>query len=543
MKHYLSRLRETIAANWNRKALCDYGGAGYTFGEMAMSIGRLHLMLDSLGVVKGDKISICGKNQARWAVSFLAVNTYEAVAVPILADFTPESICSIVDHSESTVLFTDADMWKHLDIAKMPNVKAVINISDFSLLHGGDGSRKALRSWREAFVEKYPLGFSAEDVHYPTDNGKDPAVINYTSGSTGDPKGVVLRYECLSANVEFGQDHIPSYPGDNLLSILPMAHMFGMVFEMLYPLCGGATIYFLGKTPGPTLLVKAMGEVKPYLVIAVPMVFEKIYRSKLKPALDKPSVKALTKIPLIRHLVYKKMRKGVDSAFGGNVREYVMGGAAVNPEVEDFLKRIGFHFTVGYGMTEAAPLLAYSPWQTFAPHTCGKVMDFAQLRIDSDDPERVVGEIQARGVNLFSGYYKNEKATRASFTSDGWFKTGDLGLIDRNGNVCIKGRSKSMLLSSNGQNIYPEEIECQINILPYVQESLVVSREGVLAALVCIDEKAVQKDGKDVEMLRVEILHGINAKVPKYSRISKVEFLPEPFQKTPKQSIKRFLYK
>ena len=543
MKHYLSRLQDTIVANWDRKALCDYGGASYTFGDLAINIEKLHLIFDSLGVRKGDKISLCGKNQARWGISFLAVNTYEAVVVPILADFTPDNICSIVNHSESTILFTDADIWKTLDETKMPSVKAVIGISDFGLLNGSAEDRDVFDSLQQTFRRKYPIGFSEEDVHFPTDNDKDLAVINYTSGSTGDPKGVMLRYECFSANVEFGQTHIQSRPGDNLLSILPMAHMFGMVFEMIYPLCGGTTIYFLGKTPGPTLLMKAMCEVKPYLLVAVPMVFEKVYRGKLKPVLDKPAVKVLTKIPGIRGLIYSKMRKSIDAAFGGNVREYVMGGAAVNPEVEDFLGKIGFHFTVGYGMTEAAPLLAYSPWQTFAPRSCGKAMDFVRLRIDSEDPEHLVGEIQAKGVNLLNGYFKNEKATKASLTPDGWFRTGDLGLIDKSGNVYIKGRSKSMILSSNGQNIYPEEIECQINSLPYVQESLVVSREGRLVALVRVDDKSLQKDGKDAENLKAELLDSINARMPKYSRITGIEFLPEPFQKTPKQSIKRFMYK
>lgn len=532
-----------MAANWDRKALCDYGGASYTFGELAANIERLHILFESVGILKGDKIALCGKNQARWGISFLSVNTYEAVVVPVLADFTPDNICSIVNHSESIVLFTDADIWKKLDRAKMPSLKMAVSFSDFSILYGSDEDRAAHAAVGEAFAQKYPQGFSASDVHYPTDNDKNLAVINYTSGSTGDPKGVMLRYECFSANTEYGQNNVPSGPGDNILSILPMAHMFGMEFEMIYPLCGGATINFLGKTPGPTLLMKAMAEVRPYLVIAVPMVFEKIYRSKLKPALEKPSVKVLTKIPGVRSVIYSKMRRSIDEAFGGKVREYIMGGAAVNPEVEEFFKRIGFHFTVGYGMTEAAPLMAYSSWKTFVPRSCGRAMDFVKLRIDSEDPENVVGEIQAKGINLFSGYFKNEKATKAAFTDDGWFNTGDLGLIDRKGNVYIKGRSKSMLLSSNGQNIYPEEIECQINSMPYVQESLVISRADKLVALVCIDEKAVQKDGKDIEALRAELLDGINAKVPKYSRISKVEFLPEPFQKTPKQSIKRFLYK
>lgn len=543
MKHYFERLQSIIVSNWERKALCDYRGDSFTFGEMYASFKKMHILFESFGVHKGDKIAICGKNQARWAVSFLSVNTYEAVVVPVLADFTPENICSIVTHSESIVLFTDPEIWKKLDISAMPSVRQVISISDFSLLYGSEDDRLAVEGVEFAFRKKYLAGFSVSDVHFPTGNDKDLAVINYTSGSTGDPKGVMLRYECFSANTEYGQKNVPSYPSDNLLSILPMAHMFGMAFELIYPLCGGTTIYFLGKAPSPTILMKAMQEVRPYLVIAVPMVFEKIYRTKLKPELEKPAVKALVKIPGLRGIVYSKMRRSLDAAFGGKVREYIMGGAAVNPEVEEFLQRIGFHFTVGYGMTEAAPLLAYSSWRTFVLRSCGRAMDFVKLRIDSENPQNVVGEIQAKGISLFSGYFNNEKATKAAFTADGWFNTGDLGLIDKKGNVYIKGRSKSMLLSSNGQNIYPEEIECEINSLPYVIESLVVSREGKLVALVYIDIEAIRRDGKDSILVANDIKEAVNAKVPRYSQISKVEFEPDPFQKTPKMSIKRFLYK
>nr|AGH13553.1 hypothetical protein [uncultured bacterium pUR16A2] len=543
MKHYFERLQSIIVSNWERKALCDYRGDSFTFGEMYASFKKMHILFESFGVHKGDKIAICGKNQARWAVSFLSVNTYEAVVVPVLADFMPENICSIVTHSESIVLFTDPEIWKKLDISAMPSVRQVISISDFSLLYGSEDDRLAVEGVEFAFRKKYLAGFSVSDVHFPTGNDKDLAVINYTSGSTGDPKGVMLRYECFSANTEYGQKNVPSYPSDNLLSILPMAHMFGMAFELIYPLCGGTTIYFLGKAPSPTILMKAMQEVRPYLVIAVPMVFEKIYRTKLKPELEKPAVKSLVKIPGLRGIVYSKMRRSLDAAFGGKVREYIMGGAAVNPEVEEFLQRIGFHFTVGYGMTEAAPLLAYSSWRTFVLRSCGRAMDFVKLRIDSENPQNVVGEIQAKGISLFSGYFNNEKATKAAFTADGWFNTGDLGLIDKKGNVYIKGRSKSMLLSSNGQNIYPEEIECEINSLPYVIESLVVSREGKLVALVYIDIEAIRRDGKDSILVANDIKEAVNAKVPRYSQISKVEFEPDPFQKTPKMSIKRFLYK
>jgi len=543
MKHYFERLESQIAANWNKKALCDYGGESFTFGETAIFIEKLHLLFAQSGIKKGDKIAICARNQARWGICFLAINTFEAVVVPILPDFTPDNICRLTQHSESRILFTDDDIWTKLDPALISSIEYVVSVSDFSFLKKGERDDNSFCSCESAFLAKYPNGFSPSDLHYPIGNDKDLAVINYTSGSTGDPKGVMLRYECFSANIEYAQKNIPSYPSDHILSILPMAHMFGMVFELLYPLCGGTAVHFLGKAPSPTLLLKAMRDVRPFLVIAVPMIFEKIYRSKLKPELQKPAVKFLIKCPFLRHIIYSKMRKALDNAFGGRTRMYIMGGAAVNPEVEEFLHRIKFHFTVGYGMTEAAPLLAYVDWDKFALRSCGKAMDFVTLRIASEDPENIAGEIQARGITIFSGYFKNESATKASFTDDGWFNTGDLGLIDSHGNIYIKGRSKSMLLSSNGQNIYPEEIECQINSLPHVVESLVLSRDGKLIALVYLDENAVLKDGRPKEVIADEICATVNTKLPKYSQISHVELEKDPFKKTPKLSIKRFLYK
>jgi len=546
MTHYFKRLENQIASNWEKKALCDYGGESFTFGETAIAIDRFHILFEEAGIRKGEKIAICAKNQARWGICFLAVNTYGAVVVPVLSDFTPENIVSLVDHSESVFLFVDTEIWEKLDISGMQKIKNVVCVSDFSFLYGEflkEGQSDLISATGSIFNERYPKGFSASNVHYPTDNEKDLAVINYTSGSTGDPKGVMLRYECFSANVEYGQKRIPSSSSDNILSILPMAHMFGMVFELIYPLCGGTTVNFLGKTPSPTLLLKAMKDVKPYLVIAVPMIFEKIYKSKFKPELDKPAVRLLFRFPLIRNIICFKMRSALNEAFGGRVRMYILGGAAVNPEVEEFLHRIKFHFTVGYGMTEAAPLLTYEDWDKFVLRSCGKAMEFVSLRIDSEDPQNVTGEIQAKGKNIFCGYYKNEHATKAAFTEDGWFNTGDIGLIDNKGNVFIKGRSKSMLLSSNGQNIYPEEIECEINSLPHVVESLVVSRLDKLVALVYLDNESVRRDGRKIDEITRSIIETINAKLPKYSQISKIEVEKDPFKKTPKLSIKRFLYK
>ncbi len=546
MIHYFTRLQKQMADNWDRPALCDYHGGGFSFGEVATQIARMHLLFEKLGVKKGDKVALCGRNQARWSLTFLAVNTYEAVVVPILVDFHPDSINALVDHSDSVILFTDKEVWKKLDKSKMPNVSRVISIADYTPLYMQDEDKEIFDGLDTAFADKYPGGFSIKDVNYPVDNDKDIAVINYTSGSTGDPKGVMLRYECFSANIDYGQNRVPSNCNDSMLSILPMAHMFGMMFELLYPLCGGTPIYYLGKTPSPSVLMKAMSEVRPYLFIAVPMVFEKVYNGKIKPMVNKPSIKFLTHVPVVKNIIFKKIRETLDTAFGGRVKIYIMGGAAVNPEVENFFRKIGFHFTIGYGMTEAAPLLGYEDWNKFVLRSCGKAMSYVELKIDSADPEHVAGEILAKGVNIFSGYYKNENANRAAFTEDGWFRTGDLGTIDAEGNIYLKGRCKTMLLTSNGQNIYPEEMECTINSNDFVTESLVVMRGDKLVALVTLDEDAIGRaelTGEDRADLPSSILAEVNKRLTRYSQLSKVEVMAEPFQKTPKMSIKRYLYK
>ncbi len=547
MTHYFTRLTEAIRANWESPALCNYKGDEFTFQQVATLIAKFHICFEEGGVKKGDKIALCAKNSAKWGISFLAINTYEAVAVPILADFTPDSINSLVDHAESVILFTNTDIWKKLDKDAMPRIKAVLSVDDFTLLYCTDEKIKAaMDDLQAAFEKKYPLGFTRENVNYPTDNDKDLAIINYTSGTTSAPKGVMLRYECLSANVEFGQEHIPSYPGDKIVSMLPMAHMYGMMFELIYPLCGGSTIYYLGKTPTPALLLGAMKEIHPYLVITVPLVMEKIFKSALLPVLSKPAVKFALKVPGLNSLIYKKIREKLLGAFGGKVRMIIMGGAALNPDIEQWFRKIGLPFTIGYGMTEAAPLLAYEDCRRFVLRSCGKVVDRAEVRIDSEDPQNVVGQIQARGTSIMSGYYKNDEATKAAFTEDGWLNTGDLGVIDADGNIFIRGRSKNMILSSNGQNIYPEEIEAAVNNQPYVVESVVVDRASKLVALVYLDSKQIEADGLDGEALS-EKMHDmqviLNKTLPSYSQISKVEIVAQPFEKTPKMSIKRFLYK
>ena len=543
MKHYFTRLEESMKANWNSPALGNYRGEVFTFGEVATNIAKLHLLYETIGLKKGDKVALCAKNSARWGIGFFSANTYEAVVVPILADFHPDSVNSLVDHSESSVLFTDSDIWAKLDINAMPKVKAVVSTADFKLLYAADEKIQAASDNLDAlFAEKYPEGYKPEFVSYPTDNDKDLAIINYTSGTTSAPKGVMLRYECISANVEFGQKRLPSYPGDKIVSMLPMAHMYGMMFELIYPLCGSASVYYLGKTPTPALLLGAMAEIKPYLVITVPLVMEKIFKGKVAPTVNKPIMKVICAIPGLNKVIFNKVRAKLLSAFGGNVREIVMGGAALNPDVEKWFKRFKLPFTVGYGMTEAAPLMAYEDWWDFASKSCGKAIDTVEVRIDSEDPYNKVGEIQARGLNIMSGYYKNEEATKAAFTEDGWMRTGDLGLLDKKGNIFIKGRSKNMILSANGQNIYPEEIEAVINNQPYAIESVVVNRGATLVALVYADSDKMKADGVDV-MVQMETLKAeVNKSMPAYSKINKVEVMTEPFVKTPKMSIKRFMY-
>ena len=543
-KHYFSRLQEAINANWDRPCLCNFRGEEFTFGDFATNIAKLHLLYEKIGLKKGDKVALCAKNSARWGVAFFSVNTYEAVIVPILADFHPDSVNSLVDHSESLVLFTDTDIWKKLDITKMPSVKTVVSTADFKLLYAADEKiQEANDNLETLFAEKYPNGFSAAEVNYPTDNDKELAIINYTSGTTSAPKGVMLRYECISENVAFGQKRLTSYPEDKIVSMLPMAHMYGMMFELIYPICGGSSVYYLGKTPTPALLLGAMAQVKPYLVITVPLVMEKIFKSKVAPVINKPVMKVICKIPGLNQLIFKKIRNTLLSAFGGKVREIVMGGAALNPDVERWFRRFKLPFTVGYGMTEAAPLLAYEDWWDFASKSCGKPVDSIEIRIDSDDPVKKVGEIQARGNSIMSGYFKNEEATAAAFTADGWMRTGDLGVVDALGNIYIKGRSKNMILSANGQNIYPEEIEAVINNQDYIIESVVVDRGASLVALVYVDGDKLTADGLNLDEQMTLMRTAVNAEMPSYSKISKVEVMDQPFEKTPKMSIKRFMYK
>ena len=543
--HYLARLQDATKKYWDKPALNTIGGDSFTYAQMATDIARFHIVFEKAGFKKGDKIALCANNGARWGFAYLAVNTYETVIVPILADFKPESVMGLVNHSESIALFTNAARWAQMDASKMPALKVVFDVDNWKVLLCRDPKiQEAVDNLDKLFAEKYPNGFGPDDVKFPTDNWDDLSTINYTSGSTGDPKGVMLTYRNFSANVDFSQRNVPA--GDKMVSMLPMAHMYGLVIEFIYPLCNGTSIYWMGKAPTPATLLKAFADVKPYLLITVPLVMEKIYKSKVKPTLDKPLVKFLLKVPGINDIIYNKVKTGLIEAFGGNVQQFIMGGAALNPEVERLFKRIKFPYLVGYGMTEACPLLAYEHWTKYVAGSCGKAVDCAEVRIDSDDPQHVVGEIQARGENIMIGYYKNPEATANAFTEDGWLRTGDLGIIDAEGNIFIRGRSKNMILGPSGQNIYPEELEAVVNNQTYVMESVVVERGGKLVALVFLDEQAIAKALLDNEAkadIPENIRLGANRLLPAYSQIAKVELMDRPFEKTPKMSIRRFLYK
>lgn len=543
MRHYLDKLEEVTRKYWDKPSLCNYGGEKYTYGMVATTVAKFHTAFAAAGLGKGVKMAICGRNTARWAISFWAVNTYEAVAVPIMADFPPESIERLTDHSESVVMFTDPDIWERLDESRMPKLRAVVSLKDFTLLYSADKAfGDVMQNLDALFAQKYPDGFRPEDVKYPKDNWDDLAIINYTSGTTSDPKGVMLTYKALSDTDEFSNTHFPNTPEDNIVSMLPLAHMYGLAIEFVHPNVDGVAVYFLGKTPSPSTLLKAMAEVRPYMVITVPLVMEKIYKSAIKPVISKEPVRTLLTIPGVSTLIYRKIRDKVNQSFGGKVRCYIMGGAALNPEVERCFKKMKLQYMVGYGMTEACPLLGWEWWTDFVPGSCGKPVH--ELRIDSEDPHRIPGEIQVRGDNMTTGYYKNPEATSAAFTEDGWFRTGDLGVVDADNNIFIRGRIKSMILSANGQNVYPEEIEAVLGYMDGVAECLAVDRGGKIVAMVYPEQSFWQLlDAEAKEEWPEKVKAAANAKLPAYSHIAKVEVRSEPFEKTPKMSVKRYLYK
>ena len=538
MEHYLKKLEDTVRNQWHQKALCDYNGDSFSYADIAANVEKFKVFLTNAGIKKGEKIAICARNSARWAMTFWEINVNECVAVPLLADFHPSSVSTFTHHSDSVLLFTDEEIWNKLNPDEMPLLKAAINVKNEQILwHRDQVVADAWINREKEFVLNYPSGLSPEQINYPTDNWNDLAIINYTSGTTGNPKGVMLTYGAISDTDDFSNSHFPNQPGETIVSMLPMAHMYGLAIEFIHPNIDGVTVYFLGKTPSPTTLLKAMQEVKPYMVVTVPLVMEKIYDKSIRPIFEKH--KWIFNLPFVNKIVFRTIRKKLIDAFGGKVRCFIMGGAALKPEVEHCFRKIHLPFTVGYGMTEACPLLGWEWWTNFVPGSCGKPVH--EIRIDSEDPQKIAGEIQARGQNLTIGYYKNPEANASAFTDDGWFRTGDLGLMDKEGNIFIRGRIKSMILNSNGQNIYPEEVEAVLSSCPYVSESVVVDRNGKVVALV-YPEIPEDLDKETISEIPELIRITANKSLPAYSHITKVELVDQPFEKTPKMSIKRFLY-
>lgn len=544
---FIQYIEQSIKNNWDKPSLTDFKGATSSYKDVARKIEKLHILFEHSNIHKGDKIALCSRNMSTWGIAFLATLTYGAVAVPILNEFKPDNIHHIVNHSEARLLFVGDVVWENLDESAMPDIDGVVRIEDFSLRHSNKKSlTEARERLNELFGKKFPERFTAEDVTYNYDQPDELAMINYTSGTTSSSKGVMLPYRSLWTNLKFALGVFGLTPGEQIASMLPMAHMYGLAFEFIYEFASGMHIHFLSRTPSPKIIADAFAEVKPDLIITVPLVIEKIIRKRIFPTIEKPHMKILMNIPIINDKIRDTIRQKVIQAFGGKFKELIIGGAALNKEVEIFLRSIRFPYTVGYGMTECGPLLSYDDWQTFKQGSCGKAVPRVELRIDSDDPQHVVGEILAKGDCVMTGYYKNPEATAAALDKEGWLHTGDLGLIDADGYLFIKGRCKNMILGPSGQNIYPEEIEDRLNNMMYVTESIVVEQEGKLVALVYPDFDAVNADqisDTDLPKILETNLKELNHLLPAYSQISRIKIYNEEFEKTPKRSIKRFLYK
>ena len=542
-------IQDSIINHWDNDALTDYKGATLQYHDVARKIEKLHIMFESSGIEKGDKIALCGRNSSAWAAAFLAVLTYGAVAVPILHEFTPDQVHNIVNHSEARLLFVGDVVATQIDATKMPNLEGIIYIPDYSLvLSRTDKLTYAREHLNEMFGHKYPKFFRKEHIHYYIDENTDElALINYTSGTTGFSKGVMIPYRALWSNVDFGQHVLGAHikVGDSIISILPMAHMYGMAFEFLFEFIKGCHIFYLTRIPSPAIIAAAFADIKPVVIISVPLIIEKIIRKKVFPKIQDPKMKLLLKMPGINNKVYDKICAQVTQAFGGNFYEVIIGGAAFSQEVERFLHRVGFHYTVGYGATECAPIIGYEDYKNFAPGSCGKAALHMQVKILSADPQNIPGEIICKGPNVMLGYYKNEEATKASIDNDGWFHTGDLGTMDAEGNIFIKGRSKNMLLGSNGQNIYPEEIEDKLNSMSLVSESVVIQEGNTLVGLVYPDYDTAQAMGlnkDDLKDVMEQNRKELNTVLPAYCHLSEIRIHEDEFEKTPKRSIKRFLY-
>ena len=542
-------VQKSIIDHWDLDALTDFKGQTLQYHDVARKIEKLHILFENSGVVKGDKIALAGRNSANWAVAFLATLTYGAVAVPVLHEFTADQMHNIVNHSEAKLLFVGDVVATTIDATKMPTLEGIIYIPDYSLvLSRTDKLTYAREHLNEMFGKKYPKYFRKEHVsYYIEENPDELALINYTSGTTGFSKGVMIPYRALWSNLDFAMGVLGPHvsPGAHIISILPMAHMYGMAFEFIFEFCCGCHIYYLNRMPSPAIIAQAFAEIKPKVIIAVPLVIEKIIRKRVFPKIQNNKMRLLLNMPVINKKINQKIKEQVAAAFGGEFYEIIIGGAAFNREVETFLTRIDLPFTVGYGATECAPIITYADYKDFVPTSCGKAVVHMEVKIDSHDPQNVPGEILARGLNVMLGYYKNEEATRETLDKDGWYHTGDLGLMDAEGNVFIKGRSKNMLLGSNGQNIYPEEIEDKLNSMTMVTESVVVQDGDKLVGLVFPDfdeAKNLGLNNDDLVNLMEQNRQQLNAILPAYSKLSSIEIHAEEFEKTPKKSIKRFKY-
>ena len=548
-ENFIKIYEDSFKANWDLPALTDYSkGISFSFGEVATEIARIHILFEECQIRRGDKIALIGKDNSRWCITYMAAVTYGAIIVPILQDFNPNDVHHIINHSESVFLFTSDRIWDTLEEEKIANIRGVFSLTDFRCLHQRDGEsiQKLLKTLDSKMAHKYPKGYSKEHIKYADLDNEKVVLLNYTSGTTGFSKGVMLTGNNLAGNVTYAKTLGLMFKGDRELCFLPLAHAYSCTFNFLVPMAVGAHVFLLDKTPTPKILLTAFEEVKPNLILTVPLILEKIYKKMILPQLNKRTVKLALNIPLLDNRIYAQIRKKLIDAMGGRFKEVIVGGAAMNQEVTDFLYKIKFPFTIGYGMTECGPLISYDSNEAFIPGSCGKVLNgIMDVRIDSEDPYNQVGEIQVRGENVMKGYYKNDEATNAVFTQDGWLKTGDLGTIDAEKRIYIRGRSKTMILSSSGQNIFPEEIEAKLNNLPYIMESLVIERDGKLIALVYPDYDTVDGTGimhTDLPLIMQQNLVEINKLVAPYEKVASIQLYPTEFEKTPKKSIKRYLY-
>lgn len=546
-KRFLGLIEKSIKEHWDLPAFTDYNGSTYHYKDFAKEIEKFHIILEHAGIQKGDKVALIGRNSSHWAICFFGTLAYGAIAVPILHDFKPDNIHHIVNHSEAKAVLVAASNWEDMNEKMMPDVNLFMLLDNFSIIQSSNPEVfSASERLNELFGAKYPKSFGRGDIQYHQEEPEELAVLNYTSGTTSFSKGVMLPYRSLWSNTQFAYDCLPFiHAGDNIVCMLPMAHMYGLAFEILNSVNKGCHIHFLTRTPSPKIITEAFSKIKPTLILAVPLIIEKIVKNRVFPELEKPMLKLLLKMPFIDKKVLNTIADKLYDSFGGNMSEIVIGGAALNKEVEAFLKSINFRYTVGYGMTECGPLVAYTQWDSFKTGSVGQIVDRMEVKIESDDPVNKVGEIIIRGMNVMLGYYKNPEATEAVMMEDGWMRTGDLGTLDEDGFLFIKGRSKSLILSSNGQNIYPEEIEDKLNNMLYVAESIVVSQAGKLVALIYPDWEQLDKAGIDhseIERLMQTNIDQLNKEIPAYSKVACFKLYQEEFEKTPKRSIKRYLY-